>query len=131
MSKTVDYHSEAKLLSAGADKVISPIQIGGIRMASILINPDVVSFLDVVVNERDMDLSIQAIKISTGSLIDGVAIKDSNILKQIKVIGLKQGGVKMIVNPSATEVISGNDVLIVPGINVDITKLHDMSHRKK
>ncbi len=130
VSKTVHTSSEAKLLNAGADKVISPIQIGGIRMASILINPDVVSFLDVVVNEKDFDLSIQAVNVKPETALDGVAIRDSNIPRQIKVIGLKKGGVKMIVNPPASTVINRNDVLIVLGENVEITKLYNMAQNK-
>jgi len=131
VSKTVNYSSEAKLISAGADKVISPIQIGGVRMASILINPDVVSFLDVVVNEKDFDLSIQSVKVTPGSILDGVAIKDSNIPRQIKVIGLRQDGVKMVVNPPASVTIHANDVLIVLGDNVEINKLHTMAQTNK
>jgi len=127
VSKTVNYSSEAKLLSAGADKVISPIQIGGVRMASILINPDVVSFIDVVVNAKEFDLSIQSVKVIPGSQLDGVAIKDSNIPKQIKVIGLKQEGIKMLVNPASSVKIQGNDVLIVLGENVEITRLYNMA----
>ena len=50
----VEYESsEVKLISAGADRVLSPTQIAGRRMATMLINPEVINFLDVV-NEVQM-----------------------------------------------------------------------------
>ena len=131
VAKTVHYSSEAKLLHAGADKVISPKQIGGIRMASIIINPDVINFLDVVINEKDYDFSIQAVRVYSGSALDSVTLKESIIPTTIKVIGLKKGGVKMITNPASDITMNSDDILIVLGETLEIAKLYKIAENKK
>ena len=130
VTKAEDESSESKLLSAGADKVISPAQIGGRRMARILMNPEVVNFLDVVVSEQDMDLSMREIEINKNSIIEGMAIKDANIPREIKVIGLKKEDGRMIINPPANTVLNVHNVLIVLGENTYIKKLLEMSKSK-
>ena len=130
VTKAEDENSESKLLSAGADKVISPAQIGGRRMARILTNPEVINFLDVVVSEQDMDLSMREIKINKNSVIDGMAIKDANIPREIKIIGLKKEDGKMVINPPADTILQVDNVLILLGENTYIKKLLEMSKSK-
>lgn len=123
-------NAETKLLSAGANKIISPARIGGKRMASVLINPEVVNFLDVVISEKDIDLSMQEVKIHKNSIIEGLAIKDANIPREIKVIGLKKEDEGMIINPPSSAVLNANNILIVLGENIYIEKLFEMAKRK-
>jgi len=130
VTKAEEDSSEAKLLSAGANKIISPAQIGGKRMASVLINPEVINFLDVVISEKDIDLSMQEVKIHKNSIIEGLAIKDANIPREIKVIGLKKEDEGMIINPASNAVLNANDILIVLGENIYIEKLFEMAKRK-
>ena len=130
VTKAEEDSSEAKLLSAGANKIISPAQIGGKRMASVLINPEVINFLDVVISEKDIDLSMQEVKIHKNSIIEGLAIKDANIPREIKVIGLKKEDEGMIINPPSNAVLNANDILIVLGENIYIEKLFEMAKRK-
>lgn len=130
VTKAEEYGSEAKLLSAGANKVISPAQIGGRRMASVLIHPEIVNFLDVIISEKDIDLSMREIRINKNSILEGLAIKDANIPREIKVIGLKKEDEGMIVNPSATEMLTENSILIVLGENIFIGKLINMAKSK-
>jgi len=130
VTKAEEDSSEAKLLSAGANKIISPAQIGGKRMASMLINPEVVNFLDVVISEKDIDLSMQEVKIQKNSVIEGLSIKDANIPREIKVIGLKKEEEGMIINPPSNAVLNADNILIVLGENIYIGKLLEMAKRK-
>ena len=122
--------SEAKLISAGANKVISPAQIGGRRMASVLINPEVVNFLDVVVCEKEFNLSMQEVRVQKNSIIEGLPIKDAQIPREIKVIGMKKEDGNMHINPPATHELNADSVLIVLGENVHIEKLLGMAKGK-
>jgi len=55
--------SEGKLRVAGADGIVSPSKIGGMRMASELVRPTVVRFLDEMLRDRSSDLRIEEIPI--------------------------------------------------------------------
>jgi len=56
--------AERKLRKAGANHVILPHAIGGRRMASVLMHPHVVDFLDVVMHSEGLELWLEDIAVS-------------------------------------------------------------------
>ncbi len=52
-----------KMQKAGADAVISPSLIGGLRMASEMIRPTVVSFLDTMLRDREKNLRVEEVPV--------------------------------------------------------------------
>ena len=63
----VEAKNDAKLRRAGADAVVNTSMIGGLRIASEMIRPSVVTFLDSMLRDRDKNLRIDEITIDTGS----------------------------------------------------------------
>lgn len=57
----------SRLRQAGADGVVSPAQIGGMRLASELVRPTVVSFLDTMLRDTNRNLRIEEVAVPTGS----------------------------------------------------------------
>lgn len=70
----VEKKSEAKLRRAGADAVVNASMIGGLRMASEMIRPSVVTFLDSMLRDRDKNLRIEEIIVGVGSSAIGQPI---------------------------------------------------------
>ncbi len=75
----VDPRNEPKLRRAGADSVVSPFLIGGMRMASEMIRPMVVTFLDTMLRDRDRNLRIEEIQVGRGSPAIGRALGDLKV----------------------------------------------------
>jgi voltage-gated potassium channel len=75
----VDPRNEAKLRRAGADSVVSPFLIGGMRMASEMIRPTVVTFLDTMLRDRDRNLRVEEIHIGRGSPAIGHPVAELKI----------------------------------------------------
>ncbi len=113
-------NTKVKLLSAGANKVLSPAHIAGRRMASMIIHPEVSNFLDVVIESSELDLSLQEMSIRGNSDLNGLKIRDSHFPKDIKIIGIHPPGGTMIVNPDADELLIGGSTLILLGKNSTI-----------
>jgi voltage-gated potassium channel len=61
-----DIRNDEKIRRAGADAVVSPGLIGGLRMASEMIRPTVVSFLDMMLREKDKNLRVEGIPLPEG-----------------------------------------------------------------
>lgn len=59
-----ELRSVDKMKAAGANAVISPAFIGGLRMASEMIRPTVVSFIDIMLRDRDKNLRIEEVSVS-------------------------------------------------------------------
>ncbi|MGI8792470.1 MAG: potassium channel family protein, partial [Acidimicrobiales bacterium] len=71
--------TDAKLLRAGADRVVNPQDIGGARMAAFVIQPKVAEFLDVVMHDGSLEFRLEEVEVPEGSPIAGVALRDAHI----------------------------------------------------
>lgn len=120
--------SEAKLKQAGANKVVSPYQIGGQRMAQAILRPNVVDFIEIATGRSHMDLQMEEICIPEGSPYNGQTLIGSGFRKDtgVIIVGIKKSNGKMVFNPDSSSLIECNDTLIVLGEPRAITKLEKM-----
>ena len=126
---TVD-PTQKKLKLAGADNVIMPDRLGGDHMASLVVVPDLIEFLDnlAVVGEED---SINVEEISFDDLCpDGASasIKDIDLRHKTgcTIIGHKSIDGKYTVNPDANKTLKKGSKLIVLGRPEQIVNLHQL-----
>lgn len=119
----------AKLRKAGADHVISPTITGGSRMASILLRPQVVSFLDVVTGDEELKLRLEELAVPADSRLAGQTLSEAQIPSKtgLIVIAIRHADDDgaFIYNPGPHEQIRANDVLIVLGGPEQIDSLQD------
>ena len=119
--------AESKMLKAGADNVISPEVIGGRRMASIILRPTVVSFLDIMTRgSEDVTLRLEEVRIPPRSSLSGKSINETEIRRETGtlVVGIrKEQNGKITYNPSPSTVLEDNDTLLVLGDEESIAKL--------
>ncbi len=124
---TVDT-TQKKLKLAGADNVIMPDRIGGDHMASLVVVPDLIEFLDnlAVVGEEN-SINVEEICFDNISP-DGVSItiKDINLRHKTgcTIIGYKSADGKYLVNPDANMKLELGSKLIVLGRPEQIMKLN-------
>lgn len=59
----------AKLLKVGANKTLSAVEISGKRMASLMIKPNIISFLDVATRIGDVELDLAEVIVKKGSYL--------------------------------------------------------------
>lgn len=122
--------AEKKLLRAGAERVVSPHEIGGIRMALVTLRPDIVDFMRVVGGDEKTGFTIDEIEVFPDSRIANQLLKDSPIRCElgILVIGIKKKGKEMVFNPSPDTTIEAGDILIVIGENNKLEQMGKMTH---
>lgn len=110
--------TEAKLNKAGADATVSTSAIGGLRMASTMIRPTVVTFLDKMLRGPESHLRIEEIEIDPESKLIGKSLKDADIANKtgLLVLAVKNKKTDQFqFNPKATTTLTGDDVLIFIG----------------
>ncbi len=123
--------TESKLLRAGADRVISPFEIAGRRMAATVLRPNVVNFLDVIVRQDGIDMRIEEVAIRGASELVGKTLRQSNLgLKtRAMIIAITDRSGKphsQIASDEsiADQLINEGDVLIAMGNEEQILQLH-------
>jgi voltage-gated potassium channel len=107
--------SITKLRAAGADRVISPQQIGAIRMVNIIRHPHIVDFFEVA--ERGVDLEMDEYVVSQTSDLVGKTLKDSDFRKLADaiVVAIKRSDGSAIYNPEANVELRSGDTMILIG----------------
>ena len=119
-----DYEEgEKKLLRAGANHVVIPHVLGGIRMAKAALQPHVVDFMQMA-SVGEEGLLVEELVVPDGSSLVGKSLADTH-LKQaygITVIGVKQPGARMNINLSAQTLLGAQDVIVVVGRNEDLER---------
>lgn len=125
LSRATDASASEKITRAGANRVISPYAIGGMRIVQALLRPTVSDFMDVATQTSGLDLMFEELKVSDSTGLDGVAIKDSGIRQNfdVIVIAIKKPSGRMIFNPGPDVIMQVGDVLIVLGDRDQLTRL--------
>ncbi len=125
LSRATDSSASEKITRAGADRVISPYVIGGMRIVQALLRPTVYDFVDVATQTSGMDLMFEELKVREKSGLDGVAIKDSGIRQSfdVIVIAIKKPSGRMVFNPGPEVIMQMGDVLIVLGDRDQLNRL--------
>ena len=128
VSKVVEEEASPKVLKAGASSVVSPTAIGGRRMASEVIRPEVNEFLDQMLRDKDKNLRLEEVIVPPGSPFIGMALKDTPIRKETRllVIAVRGADRTFIYNPDPEFVIVEATTLIVMGETESIVKLRSM-----
>jgi voltage-gated potassium channel len=113
-----DHRNEAKLRRAGADAVVSPYRIGGLRMASELIRPVAVTFLDQMLRDRDRNLRVDEVRIGVGSPAIGQRVGDLKVNEQPGLLLLAlvaPDGERYEYKPEASSRVEPGSTLVVMG----------------
>ncbi|MBN2329003.1 MAG: potassium channel protein [Candidatus Omnitrophica bacterium] len=127
ISRGENEHSRNKLLRAGANRVVMPSHIGGVRMASMAIRPAVVDFLEQTVqfsHERE-PLLLEEIPIREGNPFIGKMLRETKIKSEtdVLILGIRQKDGFVNFNPSSAYVIQQGDILIGMGQHIHFEQL--------
>lgn len=121
-----------KLYRAGADHVVSPNVSSAIRMASVLVRPSVVSFLDIATRSSNLALRLEEVVITEDSPLAGRSLKEAAIPSKtgLIVIAIRQDhGIKpdYTFNPVADTRLEAGDHIIVMGTPEQIDNLRELT----
>jgi voltage-gated potassium channel len=117
--------TEKKLLRAGANKVVMPYQIGGLRMVHTILRPAVTDFFDFAMQDKNIALKMEELKVQEKSPLNGVHLKDSGIRQDMNVIivAIRDKEGNMSFNPSSNVAMEAGTTLIALGPIGDLEKL--------
>jgi voltage-gated potassium channel len=121
--------SEQKLLRAGADKVVSPYHIGGLRIAHTVLKPAVVDFIEFATKSGNIDLQMEEVKIEESSRLIGRSLDECGIGRDLGIIivAIKKADGEMKFNPTFRSTIKAGDTLIALGEISKLKHLEDIA----
>ena len=118
ISRASKDNSDKKLKRAGANNVIMPDKIGGAHMASLVIKPDVIEFMDYVMGQGSSSVNLE--EITFENLPDSLknkSIRELGIRDKsgANIVGFRTKDGEYIINPSPDTVITPQAKIFVLG----------------
>ncbi len=118
ITRAAEDSAERKLRRAGADHVILPDSVGGVRMAKLVFEPGVIEFLSHIVSQSGIKVNL--VEISCEDIkpeFFGKSIYELDIRKKsgANIIGMKLPDGQYVFNPGASETIREGIKLFVLG----------------
>jgi voltage-gated potassium channel len=122
-------NSQKKLRLAGADKVIMPDRIGGDHMASLVVMPDLITFMDQLGTEGKHTTNLEEVAIEDfKDQVDCNSLRDLDLRNRTgcTIIGYIEPNGNYIINPEADLQLQPKSKVIVLGRPEQIRKLNQM-----
>ena len=129
ISRASEDNSDKKLKIAGADNVIMPDKLGGAHMASLVMKPDVIEFVDFITGQGGDNIGLEEITFEAlSSQYQNKTIRDLEIRNRsgANIIGFKTAEGDYVINPSPDTVLIPNAKLFVLGTSEQINRLKEM-----
>ena len=120
-----------KLKRAGADRVISPYQIGALQIAQTALRPAVVDFVELATGTDNLELAMEEISVAQGSSLVDRSLAESNLGQRfgVIVVGIQRTDRRMDFNPPPGSPIRAGDKLVVLGRAESLKQLESEASR--
>ena len=127
-SKAVEANSLSKIKQAGADEVVLPDYIGGMRLASTVTRPIVVNFLDIMLRSQETTRFVESV-IQPGTPLVGLTLGEARIPDRtnLMVVAVHKRQGDFIYNPSGGLRLEAGDALIVIADNEQRQNLNKLT----
>jgi voltage-gated potassium channel len=122
--------TEKKLIMAGANRVISPYFISGIRMAALATQPVASDFLDLVTHGGEVDFNLYELAVPDGSSLVGKTVAEADIRNQsgALILAIRKNDGSFDLQPKPDSTIDKNNVLVVIGTQDQFASLEKLVH---
>ena len=125
IARVTEPDARPKMLRAGADQVVSPNYIGGMRIASEMIRPQVVEFLDMMLRDKERNFRIEQVHLHSGSPLLDMRLSDAKIREKADVLIIAVRGEKgnYDYSPGPDTMLKKDTILIVLGAQKEVARL--------
>ena len=127
VARVIENENAPKLRKAGADEIVSSDAIGGMRMASLMVRPSVVSFLDHMLRMKGA-LRMEEVALDSSSSLADKTLAQAELGRRtgLLVVAIKHVEGEYDFNPGGDTRLDAGDVLIVMGSREQLRSLEKL-----
>jgi voltage-gated potassium channel len=131
-AKVLQAENEPKMKKAGADRLVSPYRIGGFRLASELVRPRTVEFLDGVLAMSKHDLHMEDVELELGCSLVSKTLRTAWVRAETNalVVAVCEPDGTFVNNPPADHELKAGSHLIVVGDERSMREVRSMAARR-
>ncbi len=127
VARANDERAVSKMVRAGANRVISPVTSGAMKMARFLLNPHIEDFLGIA-DARGSHLELAEVVVDEKNPYVGKKLKETDLRERgIMIIGIRRANGERLIPPSASANIEVGDCLLAFGSAEAINEMVNQS----
>ncbi len=117
IARALDEDAIVKLRRGGADKVVSPYEMAGLRLLMAAVRPTILEFVELLTRPDFDALTMEEVPVCAGSALEGATLSDNAALRDSRaiIVAIKRSDGRLLFNPGAAERIAAGDTLIALG----------------
>ncbi|NIA31319.1 MAG: potassium channel protein [Actinobacteria bacterium] len=130
IARGTDEASLKKMIRAGADRVVSPFEIGARRMAALMVQPDIIDFIDAFSPGATLGLRLEKVELLPSSNLVGKRLDESHIKRDTGgalILAIEEPGLATQINPLGSTILKANDKLLAIADDEQITRLKQLA----
>ncbi|NNE72774.1 MAG: potassium channel family protein [Acidimicrobiales bacterium] len=125
VTRASDAHSASKMRLAGADQVVSPIDMAARRLVSDSVQPELAGFLDTAMHDPSTDVSIRAVRVHAASAAAGMALPELEAATGVRIIGSQTDDGQVL---HAASIVAGTDqIVFAVGLETELLAFEALS----
>jgi len=129
LARASDTDAERRLTMAGANRIVTPPEVGAERLAALVLNSGLTDFVEIAGRDRTLELRVEEIHLGAGSELVGKSLADSQIRSRLgtSVLAIRHLDGTVTSNPSPTKPLQANDILVAIGTAEQLEQLEKMA----
>jgi len=121
VARATEDGAESRILQAGANRVVNPYHLGGLRLAHLLLKPAVVDFLEFSLGPAGHELQLEQVVLSPASPAIGRTLAELDLRRRWGVaVAAVRRGESLFPNPEPDLRLEAGDTLVVLGTRAQL-----------
>ena len=128
VARAFSEEAEKKLYLAGADRVVAPQLVGGVRLATLALRPNLAEFVDLVVSGRTVEFQVEEFSVVDGAPIAGKSLRELDLRRTSGALVLAVGDLsgQLSLNPDPGHVFTAGEIIIGVGTEQQLEALRGL-----
>ncbi len=128
LARASDVDAERRIKMAGADRVITPPEVGAERLAALVLHPGLTEFVDIAAGGTLFEFRVEELTVSAKSELAGLPLAESRIRTKVgtTILAVRHGDGHITTNPPPSLAVSEGDVLVAIGTVDQLRALEDL-----
>jgi voltage-gated potassium channel len=128
LARASDQDAERRIKMAGADRVITPPEVGAERLAALVLHPGLTEFVDIAAGGTLFEFRVEELSVGPASELAGRTLAESRIRTRVgaSILAVRHANGEVTTNPSPTLTLNSDDVLVAMGTAEQLMELEKL-----
>ncbi len=117
LARASEREAERRLRLAGADRVITPPEVGAERLAALVLHPGLTEFVDIAAGGTLFEFRVEEMTVSDDAPVDGTTLATARIRTETgaSVLAIRHADGVVTTNPPADTMLRAGETLVAMG----------------